>query len=647
MLTTFQFFPHFLVLCCLIVVFIIVGRIFASLGNFRVKNYYQDLGFSVLIGYLVIVSGYAIIKSGGRTSFLIIGLLLVTIFVYNVPNLLKKKLSFSIFTNNDLKGFSALLPFVIVVFVFQSLIFYDFINSEYHSLGKDWHYYSNLGSVLYFFGMENGLVDWTNLVRFSLTPYHYADSWLVAFLLEFLDFRTSNIWGLIVNSFFYILSYIVGLAIIEQVRNLKWYDFIVAILFIIITPFFSVNMFFNINDTLACTLIQCPKYLIIIICYGVSFVFLLNNEWKKLSFSISILNVLYPTTLPSNLLLITGLSALLLFKRKINVKQAVIIITLNFFSSFGYLLMLSTYKDLGVVSNSTIVGTLNPINLIKDFFYICYYNAIVFFEIFPYLILLLVYLIKTEVSFKRIIQSEILFFFLLIIIGGIEGYSLNYKNTDSIQFYYNSAFSVIIVVVFYILMQFRELKLLNGYITVLFAILYLSVFINYLLNSFNKMEYYGKAFDSNTAHLIQKELKGYEDFFGFASMKDSSEYKTIYDKNYVNCRLKYISNFVNYYQPIDLSIVNMPETNVLSDKFIEEESIINKSPLINFIKSQKKENTFISNERSQLDFIVKNNIRFLEVSNKCILPKSIDSLILKSINDNTYDCRFIVLRPCN
>jgi hypothetical protein len=59
-----------------------------------------------------------------------------------------------------------------------------FFQEKKFLIDGDQLYYSNVGNFLKEYGVENRFINIDNASNLKLIPYHYGDSWLIAFFIS-------------------------------------------------------------------------------------------------------------------------------------------------------------------------------------------------------------------------------------------------------------------------------------------------------------------------------------------------------------------------------------------------------------------------------------------------------------------------------
>ncbi|WP_375559767.1 hypothetical protein ACE193_18840 [Bernardetia sp. OM2101] len=98
-----------------------------------------------------------------------------------------------------------------------------------------------------------------------------------------------------------------------------------------------------------------------------------------------------------------------------------------------------------------------------------------------------------------------------------------------------------------------------------------------------------------------------------------------------------LKNTVDFFN-LSWGDISIEKGNYLVQSFIEN------SIFMNFVQKQKQNNTFVSMEKSKVDFINKHKIRYLIAEKNVFLSKSLENKIIKRIIDSKTGLQFCVLK---
>ena len=289
-ITNYNFF-YFPLLLLMIVSTYLLGHVFLTTINKRKLPSYFSFFFKSIIGYLIIIFLYSLIKSKGIT---IHGLLTIP-FILLIITFKKDKYFQVKSTGNKFSVFYFAIP-IALIFFFQTLYFYNPFTGISYSLDTDNFYYANIGSFIQQIGIENRFLDWINGDSAKPEIYHYADTWLVAIFAEF-GLPSAKTITLVVNAFFYFQLYLGALSILEIKTEINFFKSIFAL-----SIFFISCFFINYEDFTffgyGCVTLVYPKLALITVYLLLSFYFVVQKQYYLLLFSLLSISVIYVALMP-------------------------------------------------------------------------------------------------------------------------------------------------------------------------------------------------------------------------------------------------------------------------------------------------------------------------------------------------------------
>lgn len=614
------FFSIFIGLCIITYQF---GNRFLQLFNFKKSNSYFDVFFKSIIGYLIIIFLYPVIKSKGLS----IHILLIIPFIF-LAFILKKEQQTHFNSENTKIYIPYFIVPIILIFFFQTLYFYNPFTGISYSLDMDNFYYANVGSFMQQIDKENRFLDWINDDLAKPEIYHYADTWLVALFAEF-NLPSTKAITLVVNSFFYFEVYLGTLAILETITKVNFYKSIFAISIFFISCFFIDYTNFTFFGY-GCVSLVYPKLAQITVFFLLSINFLVKKQFNLLVFSLLSFSIIYMALMPPIMIGLFLFITYLWVSKKNDFKSSIILGILLLIFSISFIVIFKTIfsqidsrYDIVKEEKLSLISIL--ISKIKDIAYTILFNYKDFLvQITPYIILA----IWTYISNKNIQQTltNISLFIISFLVGGMIIFGLRYNYLDSIQFYQNLAYPLTGILGFYLISQilFDETKYKPiGFIFVFFILSVCfyssSIYIN-KMHQFNMV--YNISRDEKYVQEIMK-LTATEKLPRFAIAKGKADYKTIYDKcigNYLN---PFIGNKFNTYMPVSITVFDIP----LSEKveYAEmEQSWIDNSAFNLYIQKHKSEKDTINLE---IQFMKDNGIQFIEMGKHYVIPTQIKNII--------------------
>lgn len=620
-----------------------IGNQFLQVLGSKKKNNYFNLFFKSIIGFLIILFIYPLIKTKGLTvhSLLIIpfGYL---IFILKNENKIKK--------NEEEKNI--FLPYflipILLIFFFQTLYFYNPFTGIAYSLDVDNFYYANVGSFIQQIGKENRFLDWTSSEIAKPEIYHYADTWLVALFAEF-NLPATKVITLVVNSFFYLEVYLGALAILEIFTEVNFFKSIYALLI-----FFISCIFINYNNFTffgyGCVSLVYPKLAQITTFLILSYCFIINKQYELLVFSLLSFCIIYMALMPPTMIGLFLFIISLFVCKKINLKKALEFGTVLFIFSILFFILFKTVFsqidsrfDLNGNEKMSLINTL--ISKFKDIVYTTIFNLKDFIiQILPYLILI-IWTFLTNYKIRDTL-TNLCFLSISLLVGGIIVFGLRYNFLDAIQFYQNLAYPITGILGFYLISQILFTQTNNKLIG--FIIVFLLIFVNIYSSSIyiNKMHQFNMVYNiTRDKKYVQEVMKlvATEKKPRFAIAKGKDDYKTIYDKGigiYLN---PFIGNKINTYMPASITVFDIP----LSEKveYAEMEKIwITNSALNLYAQKHKLEKDTIN---LQIQFLKDNKIQFLEMAKNYKIPSAINEIIDTLVINPRNGVRFAKIKTSN
>ena len=621
-ITNYNFF-YFPLLLLMIVSTYLLGHVFLTTINKRKLPSYFSFFFKSIIGYLIIIFLYSLIKSKGIT---IHGLLTIP-FILLIITFKKDKYFQVKSTGNKFSVFYFAIP-IALIFFFQTLYFYNPFTGISYSLDTDNFYYANIGSFIQQIGIENRFLDWINGDSAKPEIYHYADTWLVAIFAEF-GLPSAKTITLVVNAFFYFQLYLGALSILEIKTEINFFKSIFAL-----SIFFISCFFINYEDFTffgyGCVTLVYPKLALITVYLLLSFYFVVQKQYYLLLFSLLSISVIYVALMPPILIGFTLFIITMWLFKKVNSNTSLIFGLILFVFSISFIIYFKTIFSqidprLVLEEKEKLSVIAVVISKIKDIVYTFLFNYFYFLkQIIPYLLLTGFIYIANAKSRQTTLTLSLFYIFLLL--GGMVVFGLRYNYLDSIQFYQNLAYPLTGILGFYYLCEilFTEIK----YKTISRAF----VLILLVFNLYSSFQYLKKMHEFNMVYNISKDKKYVNEVMHlvsteknprFAVAKGKADYKTIYDKAYTNTLNPFIGNKINTYMPTSITVFDIP----LSEKveYAEmEKTWIDNSALNFYIQKHKQEK---DTTKLQIQFLKANKIQFLEMAKNYKIPSEINEII--------------------
>lgn len=235
------FILSFLQLTCLMMIFLFIGKLTAPLvlTDPSPKRYWR-LTIELLIGLLLSVTLYAVMKSGGRTVMSLYGFALLIYCLLNIRELRFNRKPLYKNTLEFLSGDSLLILLSALMFYTISFLFlYNPISSRPTLFYTDFYLYADLSDVMRLTGREDlfgsrgeFLAMKDKLSYPALDKYHYFELWITALCTSIFGNSSLLNFTLITGSAMKVIFFISLAALWENFKKIGLREF--ALLLIII-----------------------------------------------------------------------------------------------------------------------------------------------------------------------------------------------------------------------------------------------------------------------------------------------------------------------------------------------------------------------------------------------------------------------------
>ncbi|MDB5226405.1 MAG: hypothetical protein JWN78_598 [Bacteroidota bacterium] len=548
------------------------------------------------------------------------------------------------------------LPFNYPVLIFQSvtlILIYSYLYFRlYNPFTKEFYYlegdFSLYATHIYRMNLLNAETISTDFFYKEpiISLYHYTELWYGAFLTWLFKINALRCFYLLVWTYglsVFSLGVLAVLSLFKKDKKFSNWEYILAISALVISPvyfYLPKSVPFFDTDWGIASLFVMPKYCF----YGHSLllatVYLLKNKYNK--FIIVFLSGIFitPLGIPSILIASTVFTGVLIYIKKVDIRQAHKFIIPIFLSG----IFLIIYSRLLLHHNSKYPHYTVTYPILKMLSSLQYYRLV--FNIFAGLtikffisaipLILLIILFRKQFVLSGT-EKLTLLFLVLFSFSTMFSFSLFYFLVDGIQIwviFYQSIISLLTTIAFLLLLYYNRRIFL-----VLFPLYFLICVFQNIINN-NK---YTKA---DSAFLLKIKLKALNDpkiNFGIFS-KSASPLTLVYGQNYnAYVPIDNIRLYFDNYQPIYL---NSFEVLLSQDNLIRQYQLmfLENSTLYKFVQRQKKESRFVSIERSRIDLIKQANIRYIIKLHENKLPVSIDTLVKERIFNNDSSYEFLILK---
>lgn len=649
---------YFFILALLLAGYFLKNILFVNENNSYGQRNTYNAGHSLLIGLILFVTLYAIIKSNGNTVFIFNVLIFAYIYAgrssENNP-IDKRKVSLAYLKQELIQLTVYYFTSALIVFFFLKNYFLSNWTADPH---EDVTYYSNITSALKERGAENtqGLINILENTWNTRQPYHYFEMWFSAGYSDLFGFSEFLSFLVIPNLFFYtiILSILNSLSIYFGVnKHLSW----VSPLLIFIHPF--INWSFVSGARIYTTPIMLyPKSAIILmfILWSASlFVTQSKDKFKVLLFLPIASFIAFPGIIGG-----ICLFGLIHYFRKKNIRSALKIALPFLILS---ILILSFYYLNGAVHPGKLNGY-SFFDLINGYF--GYRKSTVLASVILFLLSIALPLGVICILFFGIIgkkkpsqgeKNTFISFFIFsfaIWLSSLIAWAIAFKLYDSLQFFF-----FVIIPSFTIISALLILYTLGGPLVSskkkLFAswLIILLLFIGFIVRDidFPGTQYsVGAKYSKDFVLKVERELKSSTNQNIVALIRPLSAYTNSFD---CNDRVSVIGSFIKRIDPAAF-VIPISTYKALGKKWnnsLEAERVdllLKESPIINFFKKQKKNFANADTINIEIsDFIRDNKINFLIASKDEQLSKDILNIFsIEPLDDSLSGIRFYT-RPKN
>lgn len=481
-------------------VLLLIGS--SLLGSFVFSKKEINHSEKLVIGFLLIISVYAIVKTGGITIANLILIWIGSYFVITGNNKLKYKLW-------NKKVFDLIVLWSLIFLLKVSYFWnreYDLPNLQF----KDYPYYMKLSESFALYGKENALGHLNGLFEFQefLQPYRSIDLWLPSLGLDLTSFDTVYIWELFYGP--------IGLTIIAYTifdRILLSYNKITGIIFSILSLFlFSGGWFRGIinligPDSLSGSLdpmgmVAYPKLSFVYVIYLIVLWYFFNRKYINAIIWLCLMPLLVQTTI--SLIPITLIFIVLLYyfeKARINSnlirclrQMAVVCVCISVLFIAAYKASENIESGYFFYMNQDIINFLN----VADLFVIFLKKAVLFFISYNWLfifIFLVLLMLNKNLEQKYLLLVVVGVFYLISI--GVFSFFNNVG--DAYQLHTNIFAPLMLCLILYLFLYFKNSKTSwRGYPILFVALVFPSLLQiiggSNAFHSTNRLQRYSKNF---------------------------------------------------------------------------------------------------------------------------------------------------------
>jgi len=528
--------------------------------------------------------------------------------------------------------------FFVVILVFNLFRINNPIIGLEYEMTSDLAFYAKAANYIGYSGVENIYLNFFQFNDIHPVLYHYGDLWHISAIQHILIIDPINA-QLISWSVLWFIIWLGAVSIIESmVSKIKRKHLFIALgIFIVsgISFYIPTNTWLTKGDWWEQTILFYPKLNWVIILLIVLLLIIIKKAWNVLVTPILVIAILYLPVAPG---LFIGMTVGLIFMLSLGV-----INKKNFFIQLFFLLF-TTFLIAGFYWITAVKGNASSVN------YTDYYSSPLaiktainilgsisikmFLALFPFGILLLL--------IKQKLKNPLVVIPVFLVAGGGVAWALFHLMFDSVQLWGMIYIAITIVFIYYLLVYtFINIRNLRWYIVILIGLLFYQN-ISDLKSGFRQINktFYKKVLSQiDTIDIDNK----------FVFFLPPSEIKNSFNKNViVYTPLNYLIGKVKNYQPLCLSVFDIPiDTNNIYVREMEE-SIIWRTPFYQYAIEKWKTNPNLDIETLQLQFIEDYNVEYLIFKDEKQIPVSIKSKIMKVIiPENSEGYKFAVLNIIN
>jgi hypothetical protein len=651
---------YFFILILLFATCNFIGSILLKLikSNNSYSNFYLTIFRNTLLGSITLIVIISLIYTGGKTISLAI--ILISVFIFLEDRLFHQK---EIIQSTNLQkpefnlkiiGSSMLL--ILIVFLIQAYIVFDFKSQSINPFPKDSIYYAELSKCLIHSGQENtfAMSNFINNKYHFPTPYHYFDLWFNGFIANLFNLNYSLCLYLITYCFFTGIFLFGLMGCFENLGLMKWKYKITAFLLLFIGGLnISENQFhmYSYCSQMEGLLERYGNKLNIV--YGITLFTIISfvlHKNKRNSLIILLIIPIVSISLAPAIYLGTALYSFYYViannDRKFHVRLNIYILSLLVFIGLFY--YLNKLNDLNYRLDRNIFSytDLTEFTWHRIKFYIVelllksYIIPFLFLTNYFPLILIIIWLFL-----KKQIQppyKSILFLFSIILSVGILFRSSLYLMDDAYQLYTNTLSLWHVLFAFSFILLLSYLNNTNANYT-LFGVVIIT--LSLIFNCYSSLTSYKKE-DKNDIKFSIKYISEINNECD--KLKENINGVTFFDSTFFNntaiqypyeyyCMPPVISS--KLYVPYNLTSKN--RVPILNNYQLEK--TVKRSPYNQYLSEKTNGKSFKDSLSNQIDFIKENGIKYL------ICPKSLDVNFKKYFNikieirDSLSGQRFLIL----
>ncbi len=296
-----------------------VGHFILSFFN-KIANPYISAFFKFILGLVLAIVFYAVLKTGFRTCLLpIVPILFYIGFSQNI-SILNFKNNYRII---NAKGLILLFAFITIAFV--GLLFGWVYNIKEQTLYSifDFHYYAQVSSFLSVYGIESPIFDFLDPKSVSVYPYHFDMLWMNSLLSDLLG--TNHMLTLllvVLPILFGLIAFSVSaLSTILFPQN-KWILYFGPIIwFLAPWDFLKTKIYSGFSTTIGLAISSDPKAIFVFLFFVAAIICFCKRNYFVAALLLVIMSLLYLPILPGIFAAITLTAGFAVFKKLFSIKE--------------------------------------------------------------------------------------------------------------------------------------------------------------------------------------------------------------------------------------------------------------------------------------------------------------------------------------
>ena len=605
----------------------------------------------IFFGLISIVSLYSIIVSSGLTINL--GFLLLSVYYFIYKYFFEtKQLEVNSFSDSSNFKYSIYFEIIVITTIFFIAQSYSIVNLEgnffYTPSDPDRIPYADIVNFLNSTGLETPKINYLNQEDVVMRPYHFFQLWITSSIVGLFSSNTLITDHLVTAPLLGVVIYMGFRAISDTFKVPRLYSIIgsfiaVALCFEIQIPFLDNIPLLAVTEIFyQLSVIEMPKLFSIYLFQIAAIIFYFNKKIIASLLSLAAMplaNIMMapPVLLASGIMLIIGY-----YKKNISRGEFLFGIT----SLFSVALFILVFYEIFGADNSLIYLAEDKgiEKIIIDAFLsmtsikiIIGSSIMIFYMLFPYILIatwMRSYFITIFKNVKNV-PVMLLCIFLVGLMALFTWVVLNY-HIESHQLFRRYAHVGMNLVAFLIIMiAYGKSKYVGWIIIIAILLIKLNYTHEKLTNKrIESSNLYSTEFIIETQNAL-KDVNPIGAMILAASDLNAPRFSTFK-----------LAHFYSVYNS-KLYSTNLTDfSTITSDDYLESYIIQRHKqyiPLYKFVNEQILNNNFVNINKSQYDFVIKNNIEYLTVSPHAEIPYIFNDIILQSYKDKNSGVKLYIL----